>query len=408
MLCAKNTLRHGIFCREDLNDHNCVTRVWARTSERVNTHKKEFVLRGVPPSTQTAEPRTRDRADHRSRRCRRAQRQRRERRTESEAQQGPGQVQGRQAVRGGRAGHREVQRRQGEAAEAPEGDIHDPGQRRAGSGRPQQAARRPGFAGDRPVPRRRHRPLGPALPLLQPGRLPRQGVHPRPAERPAGRRAAQDPGQAARTRPGALRGHREAQGPLGHPHRTGQQEEGSPGQAGRGPEDPQQPHRQGEGGPGRAAAARRPLLQPAREPRRRPARLRPGRGRLRRRPGPDRQAVRLRRHRPLLLRLLGSDLLRLRAGRRLHPAHLGGAGHHRHPDLQPERPQGRRPGVLLRRHPPRRPVRGQRPGAARPAHRCRGALRGDVRHAVPVRRAGLRPAANLTREPERANPWDEG
>ena len=63
-------------------------------------------------------------------------------------------------------------------------------------------------------------------------------------------------------------------------------------------------------------------------------RLRPRGRRLRRRPDPDRQAVRLRRHRHRLLRLLGPDLLGLRPGRRLHPAHLAGPGQRRHADLQ--------------------------------------------------------------------------
>ena len=67
-----------------------------------------------------------------------------------------------------------------------------------------------------------------------------------------------------------------------------------------------------------------------RGPRQRRLRLRPGHGRLPGRPEPDRQAVRLRRHRHRLLRLLGPDLLGLRPGRRLHPAHLAGPGQRRH------------------------------------------------------------------------------
>lgn len=73
----------------------------------------------------------------------------------------------------------------------------------------------------------------------------------------------------------------------------------------------------------------------------------------------------------------------------LHTPDVGGAGERRHPHLQPERPQGRRPGHLLRRLPPRRSLRGQRPGAARPAHRCRGPLRGDRQHDLRVRRPDL-------------------
>ena len=81
-------------------------------------------LRGVPPSTQAAEPHPCDRAHHRRRRSRGPQRAGRQRRAEREAEQGRGQGQGRQALRRGGAGHREVQRGQGEAGQAREGDRH--------------------------------------------------------------------------------------------------------------------------------------------------------------------------------------------------------------------------------------------------------------------------------------------
>lgn len=124
-------------------------------------------------------------------------------------------------------------------------------------------------------------------------------------------------------------------------------------------------------------------------PRRLPDGLRPGHGRLPGRPEPARQAVPVRRHRHRHVRLLGSDLLGLRPGGRLHPAHLAGAGQRWYAHLLAERPQGRRPGHLLRRPAPRRLLRGQRPGAARPAHRHRRALRVDQQHALPVRRPDL-------------------
>ena len=78
------------------------------------------------------------------------------------------------------------------------------------------------------------------------------------------------------------------------------------------------------------------------------------------------------------------------------------------------RPQGRRPGDLLRRPAPRRPVRGQRPGAARPAHRHRRALRVD-RATCPFQ-FGVRDLTawpgppdprSDTAPPERANRGDE-
>jgi predicted nucleic acid-binding Zn-ribbon protein len=137
-------------------------------------------------------------------------------------------------------------------------------------------------------------------------------------------------------------------------------------------------------------------------------RVRARRCRVLRRTDQDRLAVRLRRLRPQLLRLLGLHLVGVRPGRCLHPAHLGVAGDHRHPHLLAERSAGRRPGLLLRRPAPRRPLRGQRPGAARPAHRNRRALRVDEHHrwSVPVRRPGLirlpEPSEILSRPPRHA------
>ena len=157
------------------------------------------------------------------------------------------QVQGRQALRGGGAGHREVQRGQGEAGEAREGDRRASGQGRARPGGPQRPARRPRFDGQRAVPHRRHRPLRPALPLVRPGQLPRQGVH---LDQLSGQQAEalkkiQDKQRTlAQERAEATdklkRPRRHAQG-------TGQEEEGSPGQARRGPEAAQHADRQGAG-----------------------------------------------------------------------------------------------------------------------------------------------------------------
>ena len=91
-----------------------------------------------------------------------------------------------------------------------------------------------------------------------------------------------------------------------------------------------------------------------------------GRRRARRRQERTRQAVRLRRHRPRLLRLLRADVVGLRPGGCLHTPHLGGAGQRGTAPVD-EPAQAGRPGHLLRRRPPRGPVRGQRHGAARAA-----------------------------------------
>ena len=156
-------------------------------------------LRGVPPSTQAAEPHPRDRA-HRDRRRgrrpdlpgrpRRAARSRA--RTRSRRRSTSSTSEAEQATEKYN-GAKEKQEKLEKEVGAP------PGQGRARPGRPQQAARRPRFDGHRPVPHRRHRPVRAALPLLRPGQLPRQGLHARPAERQAGRGAEEDPGASSAT-----------------------------------------------------------------------------------------------------------------------------------------------------------------------------------------------------------------
>lgn len=66
-----------------------------------------------------------------------------------------------------------------------------------------------------------------------------------------------------------------------------------------------------------------------------------GRRRVQRRADPDRIAVRVRRHRPQLLRLLRPHLLGVRPGRCRHTAHLAGPGQRGHAHLLAERPAGR-------------------------------------------------------------------
>lgn len=97
--------------------------------------------------------------------------------------------------------------------------------------------------------------------------------------------------------------------------------------------------------------------------------LRPRGRRPQRGEDPAGQAVRVRRHRTRLLRLLRADVLGVRTGRCHDPAHLPGPGQRRSAHLLAERPQAGRPGALLRRHAPHRHLRGQRHGAARTAHR---------------------------------------
>ena len=115
------------------------------------------------------------------------------------------------ALRGGRAGHRALQRGRRAGRRAA----------RARSTRSQDAVARQqerintmretlGSLAGRPVPLRRHRPRPRAAALRRPGRLPGEGRRPGPDHRPPGRRARGTPGGHARTRPGALGGHRQA------------------------------------------------------------------------------------------------------------------------------------------------------------------------------------------------------
>ncbi len=188
--------------------------------------------------------------------------------------------------------------------------------------------------------KRRSRPVGPAAALLGPGQLPGPGLRARPADGQAGRVAPEDPGEAAHPRAAA------------------------------------------HGGAGRG---RRPGRTRQRGPRVRPWCRRPP-GRLH----AAGQGVRLRCHRSQRLRLLGSDPVGLRPGRR--PDHP----HHVHPDQRrcpdrPQRPEAGRPG-LLQQHLARRSVRGQQPDPARPEARRRGPLRVDGLHGhLPVRCARLTP-----------------
>ncbi|RDL09159.1 peptidoglycan hydrolase CwlO-like protein [Streptomyces sp. HB202] len=98
------------------------------------------------------------------------------------------------------------------------------------------------------------------------------------------------------------------------------------------------------------------------------------------RPRPDREAVRLGGDGPLQLRLLGADPGGLAGGGRdPAPDHLGpGRGRHagRH-----VRPPARGPGLLLRRHQPRRHLQGRRDDDPRPEAGCERARGVDLLHA---------------------------
>ena len=298
--------------------------------------------RGVPPSTQAAEPHPCDRTHrHRGRRRRpdlpgRPGRPR-------EAVEGGGQGQGRQALRGGRDAtekYNGAKERQ-EKLNKEVSNLQDSVAR--GQADLNEHARRSRFDGHRPVPQRRHRPVRAAVPLRRPGQLPRQGLHAGPAELQADRGAEEDPGQAARPWPRSARRPRASSRTSPRPapswaRRRSKSRASSPRP--RACSTPSPPRSRPPSRPG----ARAPTATPANAwtsatrspPRSAPPPRSPP-------PGQDRLPVRLRRHRPELLRLLRADLLGVRAGRRVDPAHLGGAVRRRHPD----RPRALQPGDLV-------------------------------------------------------------
>ena len=200
-------------------------------------------------------------------------------------------------------------------------------------------------------------------------------------------------------------GRRQAHGPRRHPQGTRQEEAAGPGQARRGAEAAQHPDRRG-------AAARWPRTTP-RASRSASARVDLGnevpasqRGAAALEPPPAQIG------KPYVSGGTGpssfdcSGLTQwayAQAGVEHHPHHAA-----RRPTPAPQigmsAAQARRPGLLLQRPAPRRPLRGQRPGAARPEARRRRALRVDEQHRfLHVRRPHRRLTAAPDNAPVRAN-----
>ena len=324
-------------------------------------------LRGVPPSTQAAEPYSRDRADRDRRRGRRPLVPGRPRRPAKPTKKDV---------------KAEVDKLYEEAEQATEkynGAKEQPGEAPEG-GRRASRTRSPAARvtlnqlrkGLGPMASGQYRSgsIDPSVQLFlsaRPGQLPRQGRHPRPVERQAGRAAEEDRRtSSARLAQAARRGREQARGPRRHPQGARREEERDQGQA-----------RQGAG------AAQHPDGQGARRscrPRRTAPTAAPRRVDL----GSDVPASQrgLRAALSAAQAKIGSPYVWGATG----PASFDCSGLTRGPTSRPaqslprtsqaqanagtrisrRRTQARRPGALLRRPAPRRPVRGQRPGPARP------------------------------------------